>query len=90
MIIEATWLESDKVLPANLDRFPATMKQDLFTSKPYVYRIVGNHLKRQTIEFSLQNLTRVEITSGLSLGDQVALPAEDKPMLDGGAVKVVP
>jgi HlyD family secretion protein len=59
-------------------------------SKPYVYRIVGNHLKRQTIEFSLQNLTRVEITSGLSLGDQVALPAEDKPMLDGGAVKVVP
>jgi HlyD family secretion protein len=59
-------------------------------SKPYVYRIVGNHLKRQTIEFSLQNLTRVEITSGLSLGDQVALPAEDKAMLDGGAVKVVP
>ena len=59
-------------------------------SKPYVFRIVDNHLKRQTIEFSLQNLTRVEITSGLSVGDSVAVPAEDKPMLDGAAVKVVP
>lgn len=59
-------------------------------SKPYVYRIVDNHLKRQTIEFSLQNLTRVEITSGLSLGDKVALPVEDKPMLDGAPVKVMP
>ena len=59
-------------------------------SKPYVYRIVDNHLKRQTIEFSLQNLTRVEITSGLSEGDRVALPAEDKPLSDGAAVKVVP
>jgi HlyD family secretion protein len=59
-------------------------------SKPYVYRIVDNHLKRQTIEFSLQNLTRVEITSGLSEGDRVALPAEDKPLSDGATVKVVP
>ena len=59
-------------------------------SKPYVFRIVENHLKRQTIEFSLQNLTSVEITSGLSEGDVVALPAEDKPLVDGALVKVVP
>ena len=59
-------------------------------AKPYVYRIVDGHLKRQTIEVSLQNLTRVEITSGLSAGDFVALPAEDKPLSDGVAVKVVP
>ena len=59
-------------------------------SKPYVFRIVENRLKRQTIEFSLQNLTRVEITSGLSEGDSVALPAEDKPLSEGAAVKVVP
>jgi HlyD family secretion protein len=60
-------------------------------SKPYVYRIVDNHVKRQTIEFSLQNLTRVEITSGLSQGDVVALPAEEsRPLFDGAAVKVVP
>jgi len=59
-------------------------------AKPYVYRMVDNHLKRQTTEVSLQNLTRVEITSGLSEGDSVALPAEDKPLFDGAAVKVVP
>ena len=59
-------------------------------NKPYVFRIVENHLKRQPIEFSLQNLTRVEITSGLSEGDSVALPAEDKPLTDGATVKIVP
>ena len=35
-------------------------------SKPYVYRLVDNHIKRQPVEFSLQNLSRVEITTGLS------------------------
>ncbi|HEY3972564.1 MAG TPA: efflux RND transporter periplasmic adaptor subunit [Candidatus Sulfotelmatobacter sp.] len=59
-------------------------------SHPYVYRIVDNHLKHQTIEYSLQNLTHVEITAGLAQGDAVALPAEDKPFVDGTAVKVVP
>jgi HlyD family secretion protein len=59
-------------------------------SKPYVFRVVDNRLKHQTIEFSLQNLTSVEITSGLSEGDLVALPAEDKPLIDGAVVKVVP
>jgi HlyD family secretion protein len=60
-------------------------------AKPYVYRIVDNHVNRQTIEFSLQNLTRVEITSGLSEGDRVALPAEEsRPLFDGAAVKIVP
>ncbi len=59
-------------------------------NKPYVFRMVDNHLKHQTIEFSLQNLTSVEITSGLSEGDVVALPAEDKPLVDGALVKVVP
>ena len=61
-------------------------------SDPYVFKIVDEHLKRQKIQFSLQNLTRVEVTSGLSEGDKVALPAEEmmKPLSDGAAVKVVP
>jgi HlyD family secretion protein len=60
-------------------------------SKPYVFKIVDHHVKRETIEFSLQNLTRVEITSGLSEDDIVALPAEEsKPLFDGALVKVVP
>lgn len=60
-------------------------------SKLYVYQIVDNHLRRQLVGVSLQNLTRVEITSGLTAGAAVALPAEEsKPLYDGAAVKVVP
>jgi HlyD family secretion protein len=60
-------------------------------SAPYIFRIVDGHLKRQPIQFSLQNLTRVEITSGLSEGETVALPADElKPLVDGAPVKVVP
>jgi HlyD family secretion protein len=58
---------------------------------PFVFRIVDGHLKRQPIQFSLQNLTRVEITSGLSEGETVAISAEEtKPLVDGAPVKVVP
>jgi HlyD family secretion protein len=60
-------------------------------SVPYVFKITDNRIKRQNIQFSLQNLTRVQVTSGLSEGDQVALPAEEmKPMFDGASVKVIP
>jgi HlyD family secretion protein len=60
-------------------------------SEPYVFKIVGDRIRRQNIQFSLQNLTRVEITSGLSEGDQVALPADEmKPLVDGASAKVVP
>ena len=61
-------------------------------SGPYVFRIAGDRLRRQPIQFSLQNLTRVEITSGLSEGEAVAVSAaeETKPLVDGALVKVVP
>jgi HlyD family secretion protein len=60
-------------------------------SKPYVFQIVNDYLKRQPVEISLTNLTRVEITSGLSEGATVAVPAEEpKPLVDGASVKVVP
>ena len=71
-----------------------TLRRDALHSddtKTYVYRIVGGHVKRQPVEISLQNLTRVEITAGLTEGAEVALPAEEsKPLFDGAAVKVVP
>jgi hypothetical protein len=35
--IQATWLESGKMLPANLDRFPAAMTRSPFTQKPFAY-----------------------------------------------------
>lgn len=60
-------------------------------SKPYVFRIDGDHVHQQTVSFSLQNLTRVEITSGLSQGDKVALPVEgSKPLVDGTEIKILP
>ena len=60
-------------------------------TKPYVYQIVNGRLKRQPVEMSLQNLTRVEITAGLPEGASVALPAEEsKPLVDGAPVRVVP
>jgi HlyD family secretion protein len=60
-------------------------------SEPYVFKIVADRIKLQNIQFSLQNLTRVEITSGLSEGDQVALPADEmKPLVDGASARVVP
>lgn len=60
-------------------------------TKPYVYQIVDNHLKRQEVEIALQNLTRVEIASGLAERAVVALSSVDsKPLSDGTPVKVVP
>jgi len=60
-------------------------------SKPYVYRIDGNRLKQQPVTISLQNLTRVEIASGLDEGAKVALSTDDvKPLFDGAVIKVIP
>jgi HlyD family secretion protein len=60
-------------------------------TRPYVFQIVDNKLKRQDVDIALQNLTRVEITGGLSNTAVVALGTDDpKPMVEGAAVKVVP
>jgi len=59
-------------------------------TRPYVYEVVDGTLKRRGIEVSLQNLTRVEITSGLPEHSVVALSAIDsKPLTEGARVKVV-
>jgi HlyD family secretion protein len=71
-----------------------TLQRDavhLDDSKAYVFEIVDKRLKRQAVQISLQNLTRVQITSGLDEGAEVALSAEEtKPLVDGAKVKVVP
>jgi len=71
-----------------------TLQRDAIHSdenKPYVFEITDDHLKVQPVQISLQNLTRVEISSGLSEGSKVALPAEEsKPLVDGALIKVVP
>lgn len=81
------------IVVAEHESVPTIQRDALHTDdgKPYVFQIVDDHLKRQPVEVSLQNLTRVEITSGLSEGAQVALPGEEsKPLFDGASVKIVP
>ncbi|MCU1304681.1 MAG: secretion protein HlyD [Candidatus Sulfotelmatobacter sp.] len=60
-------------------------------AKPYVYQVEDGVLKRREVQVSLQNLTRVEIASGLPENAVVALaPVGPKPLTDGARVKVVP
>jgi HlyD family secretion protein len=60
-------------------------------SKPYVYEIVDNKLKRRDVTVAASNLTKVEISAGLSDKTQVALntTAANKSLRDGVTVKVV-
>ncbi len=59
-------------------------------TKPYVFQVESGELKRRDVGVSLQNLTQVEITSGLPQHAQVALSSTDaKPLADGAHVKVV-
>jgi HlyD family secretion protein len=60
-------------------------------SKPYVYQVVDGHLHRREVGILLQNLTQVEIVSGLPANAVVALSSEgSKPLYDGAPIKVVP
>jgi HlyD family secretion protein len=60
-------------------------------SKPYVYEIVDNKLKRRDVAVAASNLTSVEISGGLSDKTKVALSttAANKSLRDGIPVKVV-
>ena len=50
----------------------------------YVYRIVNHHLQRTVVQVGAQNLIRVEITSGLTEKDIVALNATSNRDLSNG------
>ncbi len=57
-------------------------------SKPYVLQVFGHELKRRNVETSLSSLTQVQITSGLSANDIVAISSwNGKPIGDGTQVK---
>lgn len=54
----------------------------------YVFQIVGGKLKRRTVQTSISNLTRVEITSGIPDDAVLALGAVNlQPLRDGVPVK---
>ena len=59
-------------------------------SKPYLYQIVDNELRRRDVETSISNLTQVEIASGVPEKALVALASTNsKPLHSGLVVKVV-
>ena len=53
-------------------------------STSFVYRVLNHHLRRTVVQVGTQNLTRVEITSGLSEKDIVALSATSNRDLSNG------
>jgi HlyD family secretion protein len=56
--------------------------------KPYVLQVLGHELKRRDVETSLSSLTQVEIKSGLSANDLVAISSiNGKPIGDRTQVK---
>jgi HlyD family secretion protein len=57
-------------------------------TKPYVLEVSGHELKRRDVETSLSSLTQVEIKSGLSANDVVAISSVNgKPIGDRTQVK---
>jgi HlyD family secretion protein len=57
-------------------------------SKPYVLLVAGHELQRRNVETSLSNLTQVEISSGLTAQDVIAINAlNGKPIGDRTQVK---
>ncbi len=59
-------------------------------SHVYVYQIDNDELRRRDVQTSISNLTKVEVTSGLSDNVLVALaPLNSKPLRNGLAVRVV-
>ncbi len=60
-------------------------------TKPYVYEIANNKLRRRDVTVAASNLTKVEVSSGLTDKSQIALTttAPNKSLRDGIPVKVV-
>lgn len=56
----------------------------------YLYVLTGKHLRRQEVKTGIANLTRVEIVTGISATDTIAVQSfSPSPMSDGVEVKIV-
>jgi HlyD family secretion protein len=81
--VKVTTLHREDVLSV-----PREALHTLGTSN-YVFKIVDGKLVKTAVGVGALNLTRVEITSGLNIGDKVALGAKtDEELTDGLRVKV--
>ena len=84
---------SVSIVTAQRDNVPTIPREALRQddSKPYVYQIVDDKLRRHDVTVGTSNLTRVEVSSGLGDNDLVALNSTSttKSLHDGSPVKVV-
>jgi HlyD family secretion protein len=94
---------SDRLLLPNVNvstTIIASSKEDTLTlpreavredsARNYVYLLQNGHLHRQDVKLGISNLTRVEILSGISESDVIALQSfSPAPMSEGVEVKVV-
>jgi HlyD family secretion protein len=66
-----------------------SLRQD--DSVPYVYQVVNNNeIRRQNVQTSISNLTKVEVAGGISEHALVAIASTNsKPLRDGLPVRVV-
>lgn len=63
------------------------LRQD--DSVPYVYAVAGNEIHRENVQTSISNLTKVEITGGLTQGAIVAIGSTNsKPLRDHLPVRI--
>jgi HlyD family secretion protein len=64
------------------------LRQD--DSVPFVYQVVNNEIRRQSVQTSISNLTKVEITGGIREHALVAITSTNsKPLRDHLPVRVV-
>ena len=63
------------------------LRQD--DSVPYVYQVVNNEIRRQNVQTSISNLTKVEITGGIDEHALVAITSTNsKPLRDHLPVRI--
>jgi HlyD family secretion protein len=94
---------SERLLLPNVDvntTIIASIKQDAITvpreavheddGHNYVYLLLDGHLRRRDVKLGISNLTRVEIISGISGDETIAVQSySPSPMADGVEAKVV-
>lgn len=80
------------IVTAELDNVLTIPRESLRLddSTPYVFQVVNNVLHRAAVQTGLTNLTKVQITGGISENSQVAIGSiNNKPLRDGLPVRVV-
>jgi HlyD family secretion protein len=84
--VNATIIASNKDSALTVPR--EAVRED--SGRNYVYVLQDNHLRHRDVKLGISNLTRVEILSGISENDTIAVQSfSPSPMSDGVEVKII-